>query len=116
MDVFKSNGYPENFINNCFKTFLDNKHEFKKVIIVTKKPLFLALPYLRPLSLQTRTKLRKSLKGILNFCKLQIVFNCQNKLASAFRFKDQIPKELTSDFVYKFRCVDSAMNPIMVNV
>ena len=23
-DVFKNNGYPENFINNCFKVFLDN--------------------------------------------------------------------------------------------
>ena len=25
MDVFKSNDYPENFMNNCFKVFLD-KH------------------------------------------------------------------------------------------
>ena len=67
MDVFKSNGYPENFINNCFKTFLDNKHKIQeKVITVTKKPLFLVLPDLRSLSLQTRTKLRKSLIGILN--------------------------------------------------
>ena len=43
MDVFKSNGYPENFINNCFKTFLDNKHRVQeKVITVPKKPLFLS--------------------------------------------------------------------------
>ena len=69
-----------------------------------KKTLFLVLPYLGPLSLQTRTKLRKSLKGILNCCKLQIVFKSQNKLAKAFRFKDRIPKELTSGVVYKFQC------------
>ena len=25
-DVFKNNGYPENFINNRFKVFLDNKY------------------------------------------------------------------------------------------
>ena len=25
IDVFKNNGYPENFINNCFKVFLDKK-------------------------------------------------------------------------------------------
>ena len=49
-----------------------------------------------PLSLQTRTKLKKSLKGILNCCKLQIVFKSQNKLANALRFKYRIPKELTS--------------------
>ena len=68
------------------------------------KTLFLALPYLGPLSLQTRTKLRKSLKGILNCCKLQIVFKSQNKLAKAFRFKDRILEELTSGVVYKFQC------------
>ena len=85
--------------------FLDNKYRVReKVITVPMKTLFLVLPYLGPLSLQTRTKLRKSLKGILNCCKLQIVFKSQNKLAKAFRFKDRIPKELTSGVVYKFQC------------
>ena len=103
-DVFKNNGYPENFINNCLKVFLDNKYRIQeKVITVPKKTLFLVLPYLGPLSLQTRTKLR-SLKGILNCCKLKIVFKSQNKLTKAFRFKDRIPKELTSGVVYKFQC------------
>ena len=75
IDIFKNNGYPKNFVKNCFKMFLDNKYSVReKVIMVPKKTLFLVLPYLRPLSLQTRTKLRKSLKGILNCCKLQIVF------------------------------------------
>ena len=104
-DAFKNNGYPENFINNCFKVFLDNKYRIQeKAITVPKKTLFLVLPYLGPLSLQTRTKLRKSLKGIPNCCKLQIAFKSQNKLAKAFRFKDRIAKELTSGIVYKFQC------------
>ena len=72
--VFKNNCYPENFISNCFKVFLDNKYRIQETVItVLKKNLFLVLPYLGPLSLQTRIKLRKSLKGILNCCKLQIV-------------------------------------------
>ena len=80
IDAFKSNGYPENFINNCFKVFLNNKYRVQeKVITVPKKTLFLILPYLGPLSLQTRTKLRKFLKGYFNCCKLQIVFKSQNK-------------------------------------
>ena len=74
------------------------------MITAPKKTLFLILPYLGPLSLQTRTKLSKSLKEILNCCKLQIVFESQNKLAKAFRFKDRIPKELTSGVIYKFQC------------
>ena len=93
IDVVKNNGYPDNFISNCFKVFLDNKYKVReKVITVPKKTLFLVIPYLGPLSLQTRTKLRKSLKGTLNCCKLQIEFKSQNKLAKAFRFKDCIPK------------------------
>ena len=67
-----------------------------------KKTLFLVLPYLGPLSLQTRTKLRKFVEGIFNCFKLQIAFKGQNKLANSFRFKDRIPKELTSVVVYKF--------------
>ena len=44
MVVFKSNGYSENFIDNCLKTFLDNKHIIqKKVIILPKKAFFLVL-------------------------------------------------------------------------
>ena len=67
-----------------------------------KKPLLLVFSYLELLSLQTRTKLRKSLKGIHNCCRLHIVFSSQNILANAFRFKDCIPKEITSGVPYKF--------------
>ena len=72
-DVFKSNGYPEKFINNSFKVFLDNKHRIQEnVRTVPKKSWFLALSYLGPLSFKTRTKLKKSLKLIINCCKLHL--------------------------------------------
>ena len=35
MDVFKSNRYPENFINNYFKTFLDNKRRIQETFVLT---------------------------------------------------------------------------------
>ena len=66
--------------------------------------MFLSLPCLGEISVQTRTKLRKSLKGLLNFCKLQIVFNSQRKLSSVFRFKDRLPFDLVSGVVYKYTC------------
>ena len=44
-DVLKNNGYPENFINTCFKVFLHKK----TLITVPKKTLFLVVPYLGPL-------------------------------------------------------------------
>ena len=76
----------------------------EKVPTVEKKPLRSVLPYLGPISLQTRTKLRKSIKGVLKCCKLQVIFKIQNKLCNYFRFKDPVPQILTSGVVYKFQC------------
>ena len=54
--------------------------------------------------MQTRTKLQQALKGVLNCCKLEIVFKCQARLSNSFRYKDPIPKDLISGVVYKFKC------------
>ena len=79
--------YPENSIDKCFKKFLDNIHFVKeKVPTVERKRLFLVLPYLGVISLQTRTKLKQALKGFSDCCKLEIAFKCQTKLSHSFRF------------------------------
>ena len=75
-----------------------------QVTTVEKKTLVLSLPYLGGISLQIRNKLKKSFKGILNCCKLQIVFKSQRKLANVFRFKDCLPFDLVSGVVYKYTC------------
>ena len=104
-EIFLKKGYPEDFIDKFFKKFLDNIHVVKETTLtVEKKPLVLVLPYLGSISLQTRAKLKKSLKNILNCCKLQIVFKNKTRLGNNFHFKDQIPKDLTSGVVYKFQC------------
>ena len=103
--IFRKNGYPESFIDKCFKKFLDNIHLVKeKVPTVERKRLLLVLSYLGVISLQTKTKLQQALKGVLNCCKLEIVFKCQTKLSNSLRFKDPIPKDLISGVVYKFEC------------
>ena len=93
------------FIDNSFKAFVDTLFiERRQLMTVEKKTLFLSLPYLGETSLQTRTKLRKSIKGLLNSCKLQIVFKSQRKLSNAFCFKDHLPSDLVSGVVYKYTC------------
>lgn len=52
--------------------------------------------------LQARTKFRKYLKGIFNFCKLQILFKSQNKLLDNFHFKGRIPKVLQNLYLVRF--------------
>ena len=103
--VFLKSAYPLSFIDNSFKTFVDKLFiERRQLMTVEKKTLFLSLPYLGETSLQTRTKLRKSIKGLLNSCKLQIVFKRQRKLSNAFCFKDRLPSDLVSGVVYKYTC------------
>ena len=72
--MIQKNVYPENFIDRCFKLFVNRIHILKeRVSIVEKRSLRLFLPYLETVSLQTRTKLQKSIKVVLNCCKLQII-------------------------------------------
>ena len=54
--------------------------------------------------MQTRIKLQQALKGVLNCCKLEIVFKCQTRLSNSFYYEDPIPKDLISGAVYKFWC------------
>ena len=86
-------------------TSFNKKHRTQeKNITVPKKPLFWVFSYLASLSLQTRTKLRKPLKGILTCCKLHIMFiKNKNKLNP---FKDDIPNELNMLLFVNFN-VDS---------
>ena len=74
-EIFQKNGYPENFIDRCFKLILNKIHILKeKVPKVDKKALRLVLPYLGIISLQTRSNLLQSKKVVLNCCKLQVIF------------------------------------------
>ena len=73
-------------------------------LTVEEKALVLVLPYLGSISLQTRTKVKKSLKNVLNCCELQIVFKNKTRLGNNFHFKDRIPNDLTSGVIYKFQC------------
>ena len=93
------------WITQFFKTSIDKLFiKRPQLITVEKKTMFLTLSYLGEISLQTRTKLRKSLKGLLNSCKLQIVFKSQRKLSNVFRFKDRLPSDLVPGVAYKHMC------------
>ena len=87
----------------------------KKVPTVEKKPLGLVLPYFGNISLQTRTKLQKSNKVVLNCSKLQVIFKSQINSVIIFALKTLFPKFLHQVWFISFS-VDYAMNPITENV
>ena len=67
---------------------MNNIYAVKETALTNeKKPLVLVLLYLGSISLQTRIKLKKSLKNIVNCCKLQTVFNNKIRLGNNFHLK-----------------------------
>ena len=56
------------------------------------------------MSLETRTKLQQGIKGVLNYCKLKIVFKWQTRVSNSVPYKDPTPKDFIPGVVYKFQC------------
>ena len=57
--VFRSNGYPKNFIDSCIKHFLDKLFDKRKVsLTVPKVQLVCMLPYPGKSTLDSRARLR----------------------------------------------------------
>ena len=90
-----------NLHDRCFKLFLNRIHILKqKVPAVEKKHLWLVLSSLGTKSLQTRTKLQKSIKGLLNCCKLKGFFLRLKKTVIIFPLKNLFPKFLLKFGLY----------------
>ena len=72
--IFKHNNYPQNFVNQCIKKFL-NKLFIKKYLnfMVPKKELTFVLLYLGKFSFDLRARLRRSIERDLPYCKLKII-------------------------------------------
>ena len=103
--VFCENDFLQNFIDKCFKKFLDNIDLVKENLLTGgRKHSVLVLLYLEVIPLQTRTKLQQALKGVSNYYKLKIAFKRQIKLSNFFRVKRPILKDLIFEFIYKFQC------------
>ena len=86
--VFKHNSYPQNFVNQSINKFL-NKLCIKKDLnfMVANKESTFVLPYLSKISLDLRTRLKKTIERGLPYCKLKLIFRSNSTLKILFRFK-----------------------------
>ena len=101
--VYKS--FEINVSKDLWIAYIDDIYVVKETILtIEKKHLVLVLLYLGLISFQTRNKLKKSLRNILNCCKLQIALKIETRFVNNFHFKDQVSKNLTSGVAYKFQC------------
>ena len=109
-EIFQKNGYPENFIDRCFKLFLNRINILKeKVSAVEKKPLRLAPPHLGTISLQTRTKLQKLIKWYLTAVNYRLFLKVKINSVIIFALKTLLPNFLQQVWFISFS-VNYAMN------
>ena len=103
--IFRSNGYPKNFIDCCIKIYLDKVFiKQPNICIAPRKELVCVFPFLGKKSLEIKKRLQNTVERTLPYCKLKVVFKSPSKIGNHFHFKDVIPKKLCSDIVYSFKC------------
>ena len=79
--MLKHNNYPQNFVNQCIKNFLNKLFIIKDLnFIVPKRELTFVLPYLGKILLDLRTRLRRTIERDLRYCKLKIIFRSKCRL------------------------------------
>ena len=112
--IFRSNRYPQNFVDCCIKIYLDKvfiKHP--EICVVSKKELVCVFSFLGKKSLEIKEWLQNAIKRTLSYCKSKVIFKSPSKIVNHFHFKDVLPKNLCSGIVSSFKC--NSCNAIYYN-
>ena len=107
-EIIKRNSYPSTLVNSCIKKYLNKILGAKRKVANTgdsvKHTLTLVLPFLGSTSIKLRNKLRSVFKESSPTFNIRVVFRTSCRLRSFLRFKDRIPDNIKSHFIYKFKC------------
>ena len=103
-EIFQKNGYPENFIDRCFKVLLNSIHILKEKVPTIEKDTSANKSFL--------IQELYNCKLGLNCSKLQVILKLQNTLCNNFRFKDLVPQIVLQVWFVTF----IEVNPITENV
>ena len=103
-DIFKQNGYPEDWFYSCVKKFLSKKHgqvEDRRIVQDKVETLFF-IPYIGLPSVIFGRKLRDIFRRYYAI-DIRIVFT-SFKVRNYFSLKCRTPLPLLANVVYKFKC------------
>ena len=104
-NIFKLSSFPTHLFDKCVSLFLDKTFTTKSVIhTVSKKVLYISLPFTGCHALQIRTQILKLCSPAYPHIRIRIVFQPGKRLSQLFNFKDRIPKALKSCVVYSYTC------------
>ena len=67
--------------------------------MVLKRKLTLILLYLGKLSIDLRTRLRRTIERAWSYCKLKVIFGSKFRLSTLLLFKDSLKKKIHSGII-----------------
>ena len=99
------NSYPKTLLDKLIAAFFNRMCNTEKTAnTVEKDALLLVLPYLGKYTKHLQKKIKQTLSDNLPNIQVRIVNRASTRLSSLFRFKDNIPKYLSSGIIYKYTC------------
>ena len=93
--MFKSNVCK--YLNNQYTTKVSNS-------TVLKKRIVFVMPYLGPLSILIKRRLKRLISKFYPLIELKIVFKRGNTIKNMFSYKDRFPLKNSSSVVYQIQC------------
>ena len=72
--------------------------------MVLKRKSTFVLPYLGKISLDLRTRLRRTIEREFLYCKLKVIFRSKCRLDTLPRFQDLLEKKISFGIIYHYTC------------
>ena len=102
---FLKNGFPLGWFDNTVGKFLNKQYlPEEKRYTVPKRAVTMVLPYLGPLSIVIRRRLRRLIVKYYPLTEFNIVFKRGRTIRSMFSYKDKFPLRCRSRVVYHIQC------------
>ena len=102
---FLKNGFPSHLFDSIVERFLNNQYNPRTTSLNTsKRRITVVLPYLGPLSIIIRRKLKKLMNKFYHDIDMNIVFKRGRTIKNMFSYKDKLPIKCSSGVVYKIQC------------
>ena len=102
---FNNNGFNPQLFDKITNRFLNNHFQPKPPIhTVKKQEIYVKIPYLGYLTKKIQSSLSKNLCKFYPQVDFKFIPTNDFRIASLFRFKDQLPTDLRSSIVYIFKC------------
>ena len=112
-NFFIKNGFPQSFIENCFKKKIDNLINPKQTPpTVSKQKIIVSFPFMGNMNAYLRKEITAVFSKYFPHLDFNIIFTNKNTIGSFFRYKDRVPTLCKATLFISIR-VDSVMPPIV---